>query len=67
MTERVIHFMFHLPPELRRRLAAWAIQEKLPIEELVVAILENEVQDRAVKPQPPEPALRFDSPPSMST
>jgi hypothetical protein len=46
MTEHFIHFQFMLPPELRRPLAARAFQEKVPLDELVVRILEEAVQRR---------------------
>jgi hypothetical protein len=46
MTEHFIHFQFMLPPELRRPLAARAIAEKVPLDELVVRILEEAVQRR---------------------
>jgi hypothetical protein len=46
MTDHFIHFQFMLPPELRRPLAARAFQEKVPLDELIVRILEEAVERR---------------------
>ena len=52
MTKHFIHFQFYLPPELRRPLAARAIEEEVPLEELVVRLLEEAVERRRWAPPP---------------
>jgi hypothetical protein len=53
MTEHFIHFQFMLPPEVRRPLADRAFREKVPLDELIVRILEEAVERRKTAALPP--------------